>query len=280
MSDDDKEFREAVQRVLPWIRHLPPNEWRTVTDDLVAAVIRAHDLGSDATMRALTELASWKSTAEVHADPELARALSSVSLEDFDPVSRPGTECPSNTPDDREPDRAHWCILAPGHEGKHQSRDRYEWTDEDAELRRPALYMYWDQIPERSDPPGRWTYVGSCSCGGQDLSCAEEDESWMPSDREAYAHWRKRSCPCVRTAKAQKPCPQGRCPYEWTEAVFEAIEDGNQPLPCGLCRRENGEEVHPYPECPMGEEKPKRTSRLLRALLPSQRKGEHEHDEA
>ena len=85
-------------------------------------------------------LAAWKATAEVHADPELYRALMEAideGPEDFVEVSRPES-CPSNVPHEEYPDTARWCSLSLRHGGPHMDRDGYVWNDRDAAERNVA----------------------------------------------------------------------------------------------------------------------------------------------
>lgn len=64
---------EALSDAYPWVQFLPPDE-----RELFAAELREHLLAADSIgdfMAAAQFLHEWKATAEIHADPELARRL-------------------------------------------------------------------------------------------------------------------------------------------------------------------------------------------------------------
>ena len=63
--------REKVEAIFPWVRHLPDSEVREF----------------------IAEIAAWKATAEVHADPDLHRALTTpLDGTDYGPVPEPPAE--------------------------------------------------------------------------------------------------------------------------------------------------------------------------------------------
>jgi len=69
---------------LPWVDFLPADDVETMMGEFIAAV----SVGDLAAISQL--LIEWRHTAEIYADPDLYRALSSVPLGDFGDVPRPG----------------------------------------------------------------------------------------------------------------------------------------------------------------------------------------------
>lgn len=131
---------ERAQELLPWIKHLPENERREVFLDLITSVQQSLtlDVGDERTIeRLVIELAAWKATADVHADPELLAALTAPSdPEDFVEVPRPvalpkgARRCGASLPHEDSEDGWYWCVLAAGHEGIHHEGDpTIGWSD-------------------------------------------------------------------------------------------------------------------------------------------------------
>lgn len=82
--------REALPTVLPWVRFLPPGDVAQMAGEFIATAEAAAAVGNTtAVSRLLTE---WRHTAEIHADPDLHRVLSTPSSGDFGPVARPAGE--------------------------------------------------------------------------------------------------------------------------------------------------------------------------------------------
>jgi hypothetical protein len=77
-------MREVLLTALPWVGFLPADDVGTMADEFMAAA----SVGDVAAVSQL--LIEWRHTAEIHADPDLYRALSSVPLGDFGAVPRPG----------------------------------------------------------------------------------------------------------------------------------------------------------------------------------------------
>ena len=77
----------ALPLALPWVRFLPPADVATLAAEFVSTAEAAAALGNTAAVSQL--LIEWRHTAEVHADPELHRALTARQLGDFGAVSRP-----------------------------------------------------------------------------------------------------------------------------------------------------------------------------------------------
>jgi hypothetical protein len=78
---------EVLPAAFPWVRYLPKADVQAFVVELVETLERADSLGNPAPVANL--VAAWRSTAEVHADPELAKILSQ-DAEDFGPVPEPG----------------------------------------------------------------------------------------------------------------------------------------------------------------------------------------------
>ncbi|MFI2713105.1 hypothetical protein ACH495_23575 [Micromonospora sp. NPDC018662] len=79
--------REALPTVLPWVRFLPAEDAHQMADEFVATAEAAAAVGNTAALSQL--LTEWRHTAEVHADPDLHRVLTTPSDDDFGPVTRP-----------------------------------------------------------------------------------------------------------------------------------------------------------------------------------------------
>jgi hypothetical protein len=79
---------DAFLRVLPWARFLPTNEVRLLVKDLWEVASASASIGNFAPVAQL--LTEWRHTAEIHADPELAQALSGpYKITDGATVPRP-----------------------------------------------------------------------------------------------------------------------------------------------------------------------------------------------
>jgi hypothetical protein len=81
----------ALPDVFPWVRFLPTGQVREFLVELVETVSASAELGNLAALAPV--VAAWRDTAEIHADPELYRALT-VPLEedDYGPVPKPDGE--------------------------------------------------------------------------------------------------------------------------------------------------------------------------------------------
>ena len=65
---------------LNWARHLPADAVREMLAEIAETADRAVSVDPFATLAALdTVLAAWRSTAQVHADPELYAALTQIA---------------------------------------------------------------------------------------------------------------------------------------------------------------------------------------------------------
>lgn len=80
-------LREVLPTALPWVRFLPAADLDAMVEEFVAITEAAAAIGNTAAVSQL--LIEWRHTAEVHADSDLHRALTSQSLADFGPVPRP-----------------------------------------------------------------------------------------------------------------------------------------------------------------------------------------------
>lgn len=72
-ASDPAVLQRSLPRVLPWVLYLPPDDVERLLADFVAAAGAAVDFGNAAPLAQL--LISWKHTAEIHADPDLYRAV-------------------------------------------------------------------------------------------------------------------------------------------------------------------------------------------------------------
>jgi len=79
--------RELLPTVLPWVRFLPAADVDALSDEFVATTEAAAAIGNTTTVSQM--LIEWRHTAEIHADPDLYRALTTRPLADFGPVPRP-----------------------------------------------------------------------------------------------------------------------------------------------------------------------------------------------
>ena len=87
---DPSLVRELLPTVLPWVRFLPPADAEQMADEFVSVAEAASSVGNTAPLSQL--VAEWRHTAEIHADPDLQRILSTPSTDDFGPVARPADE--------------------------------------------------------------------------------------------------------------------------------------------------------------------------------------------
>jgi hypothetical protein len=82
--------REVLPTALPWVRFLPTADIDAMADELVATTEAAAAIGNTAAVSQL--LIEWRHTAEIHADPDLHRALTNQPLTDFGAVPRPAEQ--------------------------------------------------------------------------------------------------------------------------------------------------------------------------------------------
>jgi len=68
-------LREILQTALPWMRFLPAADIDALATEFVATAEAAAAVGNTAPVSQL--LVEWRHTAEIHADPDLHRALTS-----------------------------------------------------------------------------------------------------------------------------------------------------------------------------------------------------------
>ena len=85
-ASDPAVLERSLPRVLPWILYLPPKDVELLIADFVAAAAAAVDFGNVTTLA--QRLVEWKHTAEVHADPDVYRAVTRP-IEDAGPVPIP-----------------------------------------------------------------------------------------------------------------------------------------------------------------------------------------------
>lgn len=78
---------EALADAFPWVEFLPPVDRRSFVDEFSRVAIAAADLDSYGPLSQL--LREWRATAEVHADPALARRLRRPARSDGEAVEPP-----------------------------------------------------------------------------------------------------------------------------------------------------------------------------------------------
>lgn len=86
---------DALGRVFPlafpWMRFLPPEDGRAFINEFTETARACAELGTLMPLSAV--VAAWRATAQVHADPELHRALTTPLDEaDHGPVPEPPTQ--------------------------------------------------------------------------------------------------------------------------------------------------------------------------------------------
>jgi hypothetical protein len=77
----------AVDEVFPWVTFLPWRERKKFVDDLSRTLVAASSIEHYAPVGQM--LREWKATAELHADPRLARRLRNAITADGDAVPAP-----------------------------------------------------------------------------------------------------------------------------------------------------------------------------------------------
>jgi len=88
LDTDESILVQAFPQIFPWMRFLPAEEAREFIAEFIATARASAELGNMAPVAAV--IAAWKATAEVHADPELLRALTAPLDEaDYGPVPEP-----------------------------------------------------------------------------------------------------------------------------------------------------------------------------------------------
>ncbi|WP_454854622.1 hypothetical protein [Promicromonospora soli] len=87
LHDDSVPFSDLLPGALPWMRFLPHADAEAMTAEFIDATQAAAVLGNTAAIYHL--VVEWRHTAEVHADPDLRRAIVGPEVGDFGPVDRP-----------------------------------------------------------------------------------------------------------------------------------------------------------------------------------------------
>ncbi|MGH7734722.1 MAG: hypothetical protein ACREOE_13770, partial [Gemmatimonadales bacterium] len=88
LNTDEHVLIQVFPSVFPWMRFLPADEARAFIAEFIATARASAELGNMAPVA--TVIAAWKATAEVYADPDLLRALTTPLEEaDYGPVSEP-----------------------------------------------------------------------------------------------------------------------------------------------------------------------------------------------
>ncbi len=78
---------DVLPEAFPWVKFLPREDVQEFVVDLVATLRAAESVNNPAPVALVIE--SWRHTAEVYADPELAAALADDTVDDFGPVAEP-----------------------------------------------------------------------------------------------------------------------------------------------------------------------------------------------
>lgn len=82
-----KALDEALADAFPWIEFLPGVDRRAFTDEFSRVAIAAAELDSYGPLSQL--IREWRATAEIHADPSLARRLRRAAQAEGEPVAVP-----------------------------------------------------------------------------------------------------------------------------------------------------------------------------------------------
>jgi hypothetical protein len=88
LNTDEAVLARVLPAVFPWMRFLPPDDSRAFIAEFTETARASAELDTMAPIASV--IAAWKRTAEVHADPELLRALTTPLDEaDYGPVPEP-----------------------------------------------------------------------------------------------------------------------------------------------------------------------------------------------
>lgn len=82
-----KALEEALADAFPWVEFLPDVDRRTFADEFSRGSVAAAELDSYGSLSQLIQ--EWRATAEIHADPALARRLRRAAQPAGDPVPPP-----------------------------------------------------------------------------------------------------------------------------------------------------------------------------------------------
>lgn len=82
-----KALDDALADAFPWVEFLPGIDRRTFTDEFSRVAIAAAELDSYGPLSQL--IREWRATAEIHADPSLARRLRRAAHAEGEPVAVP-----------------------------------------------------------------------------------------------------------------------------------------------------------------------------------------------
>lgn len=84
-----KALDEALADAFPWIEFLPGVDRHAFTDEFSRVAIAAAELDSYGPLSQL--IREWRATAEIHADPSLARRLRRAAQAEGEPVAVPSS---------------------------------------------------------------------------------------------------------------------------------------------------------------------------------------------
>ena len=88
VNRDEAVLARVFPVVFPWMRFLPPDEARAFVAEFTETARACADLETLMPLNAVA--AAWRVTAEIHADPDLCKTLSTPLLEaDYGPVPEP-----------------------------------------------------------------------------------------------------------------------------------------------------------------------------------------------
>jgi len=83
-----KALEQAMGDAFPWIAFLSKDDRRTFVDEFSVIAAAAADMGAYGPLSQFVR--EWRATAEIEADPRLARRLRQALRADGDPISSPG----------------------------------------------------------------------------------------------------------------------------------------------------------------------------------------------
>lgn len=93
-----RELLLALPEIFPWVRFLSTDEVRTFLIDFVRTAEACADINNYVALE--TEIAAWRHTAEIYADPELHAALTDLPADESDAGPVPAPPADDGAPDE------------------------------------------------------------------------------------------------------------------------------------------------------------------------------------